>query len=259
MGDAFADASERSQALQAAAADHEQVGCSRGQRLDGRLRDPRAAGSRARRPPRAASARRRRRPRPGRRWRPPPRAPRPAAWAMSAATRIARADSVEPSTATIDGARERARPAASAPSAPSRARRAGAGWRRSRAGSRTGAGGRASRRRRASPAGGRSRSASSAPGGPRRRSSRRRATAAAAAGRRRRPPSAPRGGTTPCARAGGDQPTATDAPVFQTLQRTTRAVGGASRATWATASRLSSVPSTPQTIRAKIDGEPAWA
>ena len=59
--------------------------------------------------------------------------------------------------------------------------------------------------------------------------------------------------------SGGDQPTATDAPVFQTLQRTTRAAGGASRATWATASRLSSVPSTPHTIRSKIDDEPAWA
>ena len=31
------------------------------------------------------------------------------------------------------------------------------------------------------------------------------------------------------------------------------------RATWATASRLSSVPSTPHTIRSKIDADPEWA
>src|SRR6185437_8602930 len=52
----------------------------------------------------------------------------------------------------------------------------------------------------------------------------------------------------------GDQPTATDAPVFHTQTSTTRdspPEASISRPTWATAARLSSVPSTPQTTHRK--------
>src|SRR5207248_4621260 len=78
-------------------------------------------------------------------------------------------------------------------------------------------------------------------------------TAAEAGSSGRTPSTAARSsscGNDPVRAMAGDQPTATDAPVFHTLTSTTRdspPADSISRPTWATAARLSSVPSTPQT------------